>query len=217
MRKLPHLALYFLSAAFALAADTSTFVTVDLSSKINTALDRSVLFQGEGHTNHLKELPAGRKSYGDVPFDVAGTIQLDSAQLHNLGKDFPRKVTGIELNQLATKIHLLHGTAWRDTPGRRLASLVLNYEDGSTATLDVIYAMHVLDWWELNPEDVKDKDSAIVWRGKNPQASAANATLRLYRTTFVNPKPGLKIKSIDYVSKGSVSAPFMVGLTLETQ
>ena len=112
-------------------------------------------------------------------------------------------------------IHLLHGTAWQDIPGVPLADLEIRYEGGGSETFTIIYGVHVRDWWELKKDEIKDPDSKIVWRGKNPQASAANATLRLYRTTFTNPHAERKIASIDYIARGSKSGPFMVGLTIE--
>ena len=219
MRNFPSIALSLLLAASAPAADTSTYTTVDLTRFINSSLDASVLYQGENHTNHLKDLPKGRADFKGVPFDVAGIVQLDSAILYTMGKKFPKKVEGIPVNQAIAKIYLLHGTAWRDHAGRKLASLVLHYDDKTSAKLDIQYGVHVMDWWAL-PEPkgmaLMDENSIIAWTGTNPQAAAANTTLRLYRTSFANPKPEKKVSSIDYLSGASESAPFMLGLTLES-
>jgi hypothetical protein len=53
----------------------------------------------------------------------------------------------------------------------------------------------------------------MVW----PSAPVKNAgpQLRLYHTTFLNPKPELNVVSVEYVSKLTRCGPFLVALTVE--
>ncbi len=44
---------------------------------------------------------------------------------------------------------------------------------------------------------------------------AAENRVRLFKTTRGNPLPGLEVWSIDYVSRKSESAPFLIALTAE--
>ena len=46
-------------------------------------------------------------------------------------------------------------------------------------------------------------------------AEAANATVRLFRTVFENPRPGVKVTTITYQSGNRLCAPFLVAMTLE--
>lgn len=40
-------------------------------------------------------------------------------------------------------------------------------------------------------------------------------SLRLFKSTFRNPRPDLEIATIDYVSTDTAAAPFLLGLTVE--
>jgi hypothetical protein len=55
----------------------------------------------------------------------------------------------------------------------------------------------------------------MAWTGDNLSVRAQNGSLRLYRTTWLNPRPQAPVASVDYVSSQSKSAPFMAALTVE--
>jgi len=58
-----------------------------------------------------------------------------------------------------------------------------------------------------------------VWKGDNQRAKQVGARIRLYLTTWENPKPDKKVVSIDYLSKkdDTVAAPFCLAMTLEAK
>jgi hypothetical protein len=72
------------------------------------------------------------------------------------------------------------------------------------------------DWWfRGEPDAVTDPNTAIAWIGSNPLSRKTNERIRLYRTTFANPRPYDLIESVDYVSTLTRGAAFMLALTLQ--
>ena len=105
-----------------------------------------------------------------------------------------------------------------------IAKLILHYEDGSTGELALVSGEHLLDWWgpiRTKTGDGFDEPKApgteLAWAGSNAwiRRQRPEASLRLYKSTFDNPRPALAISTIDYRSTMTKAAPFLVGLTVE--
>lgn len=167
--------------------------------------------------NNLARLPAGLKIFNGVRFKVAGIIQLadknDSTQPNH---PYPESVRGIPVKRICQKIHILHGTTHSTAFGAAVSSLVLHYTDGTTEKLDIVYGRQVYDWWFRGGDEVPlANNTQIAWIGQNPYAAKYDSRVRVFKTTFDNLKPGVRIDTIDYVSALSPSAPFMIAMTVE--
>jgi len=131
----------------------------------------------------------------------------------------PARVEGIPVQQEVRKLHVLHGTACTEPSveeGAEIARFVWHYDTG-TEESPVFYGQDVRHWW-WRPEDAVGPTSArsrVVWTGSNPIAREQGYQLRLYLTTIENPRPQELVKSLDYVSAMSDSAPFLIALTVE--
>jgi hypothetical protein len=110
---------------------------------------------------------------------------------------------------------VLHATAFAVAEGTPVAALILHYDDGTQAELDLVYGQHVRNWWQEPAEPSEIPHGKVVWQGNNPIARAAGATLRLYLSTLENPYPDRKVTHLDFVSKGSQAVPFVVALTID--
>ena len=176
--------------------------------------------------NNLAELPRGLHTFGDVPFVVQGRIQLMGRGFTRLNRAFPSRARGIHVGSKCSLIHLLHGAAF--VPAAQpvqIASLILHYEDGSRGELEIIAGRDVLDWWgpimttgvARAERETTSPLTELAWVGSNARLRAAQPelSLRLYRSSFINPRPDLELTSIDYVSTLTDAAPFLVGLTVE--
>jgi len=214
--------------------DRSLFAKRDpraTDSQINlTALYTGVLgetFYGkigsvEDHDDDLSELPVGLVTLGGVEFDIRGVIQLRRAEpLDKLAElaagDDPVRVDGIPVEQAATRLHLLLGTIQPEADGAVIGSLVLHYADGETRALELVYGRDVREWWyDLAKGGMETTDQArVVWTGENPVAHEYGRRLRLYLNTRENPRPGVGITTLDFVSAMTHSAPFLIAVTLE--
>ena len=74
------------------------------------------------------------------------------------------------------------------------------------------------NWWKRSSEQNSGTSRGkVVWTSTNPtiEDEKNGATLRLYLSTYENPHPDLQVTSIDFVSKMTQAAPFLVAMTVE--
>jgi hypothetical protein len=171
--------------------------------------------QSQNSDNNLNKFPAGYRIFNDVRFNVAGLLQLaNEVDVRQTNCPYPTGVEGIPVNRFCHSIHLLHGTTDADGTenGIVVASLILHYADGTTNKLDIIYGRQVYDWWfQASDADAPlAGNTKVAWVGENSASK-----IRVFQTSFANPKPEVKIESVDYVSGLSKCAPFMLALTVE--
>jgi len=193
------------------------FLFIEFGSKANQQLSEDFHgYQG----NNLKPLPRGKHEFAGTPFVIAdGMIQLASKR----APDYPESVEGINVGATCTHIHFLHGSGWGSpgvADGTPLGHYAVHYEDGTADKIPIVYGEDVRDWWQL--ADTKGASRAIVaWTGTNDASKSfrgRQVELRLFMRTWDNPKPRVKIDNLAFHSlNASVSAPFCVGITIETR
>jgi hypothetical protein len=168
--------------------------------------------------NNLAQLPKGHQIFGGVGFNVDGLIQLasgnDVAQTNN---PYPASVEGIPVNRFCHRLHLLHGMTGDSDNRSLVAKLVLHYGDGTSADLDIIYGEEVYGWWfEGDDNPPLAGNTKVAWIGENPTAKTHGYRIRVFKTSFMNPKPGTRVETIDYDSALTpIGAPFLLALTTE--
>ena len=206
--------------------ETVHATTIDLRPYINAALTDAPVCRKGNNDDNLAELPEGKHIYAGVPFDVAGQIQLMGGRLKHFDKTYPIQVTNIPIGRNCAKLHLLHGNGFiiYTNFGTVVSKLVLHYADGSTRELNLVAGEQAIDWWfPLFKSGVPEKflhmapGTERAWTGSNPyiRKFQPENSLILYKTTFYNPQPELKIATVDFVSTETIACPFFVGLTVE--
>jgi hypothetical protein len=210
-----------LSVALAAPAPDAKFSYVDLKDKFNHKLSDRFHNSGEDNTLGLEQ---GKKKLGDIDFQIAdGVIQLGSKTV----ADDPEKVEGIKVGQKFTKLHILHACGYGGGPNSpggagyveddtMVGEYKVYYDDKTTETIPIVYGQDVRDWWYLEGEKETSK-AKVVWKGENEQAKAAKCGIRLYMSTWKNPKPDKKVVSIDYIGRkaDTAAAPFCIAMTME--
>jgi hypothetical protein len=187
-----------------------SFAPLDLRARTNHKSKNS-FHSGQYPGNTLASLPAGKQKLRGIVFQVGdGVIQLGSMQLPNK----PAKVWGILVDQKFSKLHILHATAYSEEPYKRIGAYTVHYEDGTSATLPIVFGKDVLDWWK-NPGDPEPTRGKVAWEGKNEAVKGSRTTIRLYLTTWKNPHPEKTVSRIDYASTMTNCAPFCVAITAE--
>lgn len=170
------------------------------------------------HNNNLAQLPAGHQVFDGVRFNVAGLIQLaggdDLAQTNN---PYPVSVEGIPVNRICRQFHLLHGMTGAADNQTLVAKLVLHYGDGTTADLDIVYGQQIYGWWfKGDGKPPLAGNTKVAWIGENPTAKRQGYRIWVFKTSFANPKPNMRVETIDYVSGLTpIGAPFLLALTAE--
>ena len=206
--------------------ETVNATTINLRPYINAKLTDAPLCWKGNNDDNLAELPEGKHIYAGVPFDVGGLIQLNGGWLKHYGKTYPAQVGDIPIGRSCTKLHLLHGDNYIvDTNFDTVVSkLVLHYVDGSTRELNLVAGEQSFDWWcPLFKSGLPQRylhtatGTERAWTGSNPYIRQwqPELSLVLYKTTFDNPQPEVKIASVDFVSTETITCPFLVGLTVE--
>ncbi len=191
----------------ALYEPAGSFTCIDLTDYYNAELT-DAWHKSQGYENNtLASLPTGINNYNGVEFKTDGILQLTNPTLHERTTIYPEKVEGIKIDQSFQRLHVLHAAAWQSQPGTVVGKYILNYADGGTHEIEIKYGEDVVDWWAYGGIPTK---SVIAWRGTNPQA-----TIRLFRNTWENPKPDSIVDSLDYISTMDQSVPYLVALTVE--
>jgi hypothetical protein len=183
---------------------------LDLQPKATQKL-KDNLHAADSAGNNLTEVPTGEQTLEGIKFKIGeGLIQLGSEMV----LDKPEKVEGIPVNKPFAKLHILHATGFSVAEDIQIGQYTIHYEDKTKETIPIVYGKDVRDWWYFDdtPGVTRGK---VAWTGTNDFAKSNNAKIRLYLTTWTNPKPGMKVTSIDYSSSKTAAAPFCVAMTVE--
>ncbi len=186
---------------------------IDLSSHYNAGL------RGNWHKNDpendLSFLPTGLQTFAGVPFDVRGLVQLGS-QHEDSRNWFPARVTGIRIGGLARQINFLHSAIWgQGSLGTEVGFYRVHYADDGAVEIPVILGKDVLDWWAQPNERPGTNGLVIAWKGTNAKSQAEGRYIRLFKSTWENPRPDLEISTIDFESRMTEAAPFLVAITAQ--
>jgi hypothetical protein len=217
-----------LGAAPANDADRN-FAYVDLKPHANQKLTDPFGSGREG--NDLAGLPTGEQTFAGVKFKVGeGVVQLGSKLLK---EERPDKVEGIKVGRKFVKLHILHATGYGNgstigeegkegdplfvADGARIAEYVVRYEDKSAEVIPVVYGEDVRDWWYTDTSKGV-KRGKVAWKGDNELGKSFGSKVRLYLSTWENPKPEKVVVGIDYAKAGDTpAAPFCVAITAESK
>ena len=206
-----------------LSKETTNEITINLKPYVNCKLTDPLADQAGKKDHTLQALPAGVHTYGGVPFDVQGLIQLNGQSVRLGIKLWPLEVKDIAIGHPCNKLHLLQGAFNIVTPKghRTYAKLILHYADGSQQELELVNGRQALRCVDRAiPQELNmlpAPQTELGWVGTNPYLKKNNpgASLHLYRITFANPKPDMPVATVDYLSTMANPGPFMVGLTIE--
>jgi hypothetical protein len=186
---------------------------INLSKFYNAALTES--WHG-GAGNDLAALPHGLQTFDGVEFDVRGIVQLGS--LSPSASKYPTEIKGIPVNQKCQHLSFLHaagfGTA-RDE-GKQLGAYVVHFATNHMRLdIPIYYGREMRNWHELPDEPTAPNGLSVAWTGTNAVSKHVGRAIRLFKTTWTNPMPGVVIESIDLVSGLATPAPFLIAITAE--
>jgi hypothetical protein len=166
--------------------------------------------------NDLGSLPVGIQKLEGIDYDLRGVIQLASKA--PTASRFPTNICGIKVGQKVQKLHFLHsgafGKPWDE--GKEIGAYILHFSGNQTRLeVPIVYGQDVRDWhcWPKEPE--APATLRVAWKGENNTSKVASSYLRLFETTWTNIIPNTELESIDFVSKLSQPAPFLLAITVE--
>lgn len=176
--------------------------TVDLSGVSNTGMWDWMPEPAPGKAPE-KTFPLGRVSLGGVTFDVGHPVWLAGAL--NPAGAWPKSVTIPLDGRKASELYFLWGASHTHTTESRVASVRVNYEDGTTATMPVNYGGEIHAFTDQRSSGA----SFIAWQGLAPDGQPVSVR----RAAWENPSPGKPIRSVTLESSGTQAAPILLGLT----
>ena len=172
-------------------------------------------FLGSRHRGRLSTFLQEVRQNSGVEFDARGFVALsgNGTGVGDVIKANRQSVTNIPVNRLCTRLHVLHSASSGKGVGTRIGSYILRFADGKSEELPIIYGVHV-----RSRRDAKNSEpvtSAIIgWSGVSDKPEAGTK-VTVYKATWVNPRPSVQIKSLDFVSAMSESAPLLLAITAE--
>lgn len=189
---------------------------LDLSPYYNASLEQTWLpMKDVGRSNDLAQLPSGLQKFAGVQFDVRGIVQLSGSALESLGGVFPKKISGIPVNRKTASVHFLHGAAWDALYGTLIGKYQVNYANGETREVKIVFGRNVRDWWFPRTQPQLTMEAAVAWQNENPASRQLGMAVRIYKFTWSNPLPEEEIKSIDFISMMEKPAPFLLAITAQ--
>jgi hypothetical protein len=186
-------------------------VFVDLQPKANQHLNEPF---GDLTGNNLAALAPGRQTLGGTMFQVGERLIRVNGQR---SPEPPDAVRGIAIGARFDTLHILHstmfGNAFGADDGTEIGAYVLRYTDGTEERIPIIYGADVRDWWRSSDGEEPSRGK-LAWAGKN-EAAGADDDIRLFASTWKNPHPCKRVATLDFETKHTAAAPFLVALTLE--
>jgi hypothetical protein len=190
--------------------DLARFNAVDLQAHANQKRvdDFHTLYNLPG--NNLAALAAGKHELLGIAFQVGdGVLQLRSTLL----KEFPEKIE-IKIGKKFSTLHVLHAAAFAVDEGKvTIATYAFHYDDGKSHTIAVVNGKDVAGFWK-RPGAPEPTAAREAWVGSNDYVKKIDAKIRLFVSSWENPRPGSIVRSIDFVSAMTKAAPFCVAMTV---
>ena len=94
-----------------------------------------------------------------------------------------------------------------------IGAYVVHYADGQQREIPIVGGEDIRDWWVMPDEPEIASTPKVGWTGTTPQG----VPIQLFITMWKNPRPGVEISSLDYVSKMTQAGPFLVAITVEPE
>lgn len=191
---------------------TNSLSPIDLTAHYNASLSGAWHF-GAAEGSDLSEVPQGELELEGTSFDVRGLIQVGWKD--RSGLEYPTEVTDIVISNRCQRLHFLHSAinAFSIKDQREIGHYLVHYADGSATEIPIVTHKDVSDWFEQSGEE--DDPFEVAWRGESEYSRQVGRKIRLFKSSWENPKPDVPIRTIDFVSTAQVVAPFLVALTRE--
>jgi len=186
---------------------------IDLSDHYNAGFNET--WHAEG--SRLSSLGTGIQKLAAVDFDVRGLIQVGANASD--GTAYPKQVSGITVEQQCKQLHFLHAAIYAasTTNGVPIGTYVIHYTDGQRQEIPLRVGVEVGDWRAHAKET--NTQFTVAWTGMNEASLEQDRSIRLFKTTWKNPRPEVAIATIDFLAASSpsagrtVPAPFLVAIT----
>ncbi len=186
---------------------------IDLSAAANRSFadnDGGSGWLGYGPDYDMAAFPAAQERFDETAFLIKKNAKGDSALLLsgslNPAGQFPESVElRLDRARQADEMRFLLATAF---PGRekiKVGAVTLVYDDGSTASLDLVYGKNIFGC----TENRVGREARIAWSA----VAKGNGKRYMFSLAWANPNPEKKIAALRLSSAGTEAAPVFLAIT----
>ncbi len=186
-----------------------TAATLDLTGNV---IQSASNFDG---SRVWKAVPIGFQVFNHVPLRIDGLICLWGDGNAKAGAVFPEEVLGIAVNQKFETLYVYHCTFYGSPNNTPVYNLVFRFEDDFSVTNTIRYGVDTLDFNSPGGKTIvgpTGPNSKVAWVGGSFTPDGKRPLL-FCLTAIENPKPLLKVTSIDLFSCKNKSAGVLLALT----
>ena len=183
-----------------------TAAPLDLSDRSASAFNQSPVWE---------DTPIGFQVFHHVPLQIEGTLCLWGDGNTKMKDIFPEQILGIPVNQKFETLYVYHCTFYGSPNNTPVYDLVFRYEDDDSVTNTIRYGVDTLDFNSPGGKKIKGPtgpNSKVAWVGGSFTPDGKRPLL-FCLTAINNPKPFLKVTSIDLFSCKNKSAGVVLALT----
>jgi RNA polymerase sigma factor (sigma-70 family) len=169
----------------------------------------------EARPSDVRAEPGAKLPIPLLPTESATRFAI--AALSQAAPGPPAAVRGIAIGARFDTLHILQstmfGNAFGANDGTEIGTYIVYYENRTEERIPIIYGKDVRDWWRSSDPEPPSR-AKVAWAGKNAAAGEVDE-IRLFSSEWQNPHPDTKVMAIDFETKNTACAPFLMALTLE--
>ena len=169
----------------------------------------------EDSSSFWGEVPWEFQVFRHVPLQIDGIIYLWGAGNAKAGNIFPEQILGIPVNQKFEALYVYHCTFYGSAKNTPVYDLVFRYEDGDSATNTIRYGVDTLDFNTPGGKKIvgpSGPNTKVAWVGSSFTTDGKHPLL-FSLTAVKNPRPSIKVTSIDLFSSKNQSAGVILAMT----
>lgn len=160
--------------------------------------------------------PLGKQTFAGVPLEIQGATILWGKRNADRGQSYPEMVSDILCEIKFETLYILHCVFFEAANGDPSFQVVLNYEDGTTESDEILCGEDSKDWWVNKPYEMigpSGKRSTLAWTGTG-KANERDQDVRFCLTAIDNKRPDRQVATIDLVSSKKQAAGVILAMTL---
>lgn len=163
----------------------------------------------------LVEISLGAYQLDGSGFDVRGCVRLAGSQSEKGFAPYPIKVVDIPVNKRCRSLHLLHAAMQAAVDGTEVGHYTIHYADDREEQVPIRYGEHLRAFTtSLDPEH-RAGAGKEVWANTDRPNRDSSGNMRFFKTTWNNPRAGVGVRSLDFVSARTPCELFLVAVTVE--
>jgi hypothetical protein len=125
-----------------------------------------------------------------------------------------KKVEGIAVGRQCRRLHFLHAAcnAALIEDGPEIGNYTVHLADGTQYQIPLVLGRELVDW---HIQRRKTEAFVTAWEGENPRSRQLGKKIRLFKTTWENPRPEVQVRAVDFTAACPGPCPFLVALTAD--